>query len=136
RYKLQQQAKLQATISKQQELATKAVIEAEENERKRIAGDLHDGVGQMMSAAKINLSSLGSELHFADEQKKQRFENALKLVDDSCSEVRTVSHNIMPNSLLRNSLAAALRDFITKIDTNVLKINLHSEGLNEKIDEN
>lgn len=136
RYKLQQQAKLQATILKQQELSTKAVIEAEENERKRIAGDLHDGVGQMMSAAKINLSSLGSELHFADEQKKQRFENALKLVDDSCSEVRTVSHNIMPNSLLRNSLAAALRDFITKIDTNVLKINLHAEGLNEKIDEN
>lgn len=136
RYKLKQTARLQAAILKQQELATTAVIEAEENERKRIAGDLHDGVGQMMSAAKINLSSLGNEIQFADEQKKQRFENALKLVDDSCAEVRTVSHNIMPNSLLRNSLAAAVRDFVNKIDRQLIKINLHSEGLNEKIDAN
>lgn len=136
RYRLQQQAAMQEAILKQQELATRAIIEAEENERKRIAGDLHDGVGQMMSAAKINLSSLSSEIQFADEQKKLRFENALKLVDDSCAEVRNVSHNIMPNSLLRNSLAAAVRDFINKIDNSVLKINLHAEGLNEKIDEN
>lgn len=136
RYRLKQQAAMQEAILKQQELATRAIIEAEENERKRIAGDLHDGVGQMMSAAKINLSSLSSEIQFADEQKKLRFENALKLVDDSCAEVRNVSHNIMPNSLLRNSLAAAVRDFINKIDISVLKINLHAEGLNEKIDAN
>lgn len=136
RYRLKQQAAMQEAILKQQELATRAIIEAEENERKRIAGDLHDGVGQMMSAAKINLSSLSSEIQFADEQKKLRFENALKLVDDSCAEVRNVSHNIMPNSLLRNSLAAAVRDFINKIDNSVLKINLHAEGLNEKIDAN
>lgn len=136
RYRLKQQAAMQDAILKQQELATRAIIEAEENERKRIAGDLHDGVGQMMSAAKINLSSLSGQIQFTDEQKKIRFENALKLVDDSCTEVRNVSHNIMPNSLLRNSLAAAVRDFINKIDNTVLKINLHAEGLNEKIDEN
>ena len=70
RYRLKQQAAMQEAILKQQELATRAIIEAEENERKRIAGDLHDGVGQMMSAAKINLSSLSSEIQFADEQKK------------------------------------------------------------------
>ncbi len=136
RYRLKQQAALQIAILKQQELATKAIIEAEENERKRIAGDLHDGVGQMMSAAKINLSAVMNDIAFPDDSKRMRFENALKLVDDSCTEVRNVSHNIMPNSLLRNSLAAAVRDFINKIDKNVLKINLHAEGLNEKIDEN
>jgi two-component system NarL family sensor kinase len=136
RYKLKKQAELQAAVLKQQEMATKAIIEAEENERKRIAGDLHDGVGQMMSAAKINLSAVMNDIAFADDSKRMRFENALKLVDDSCTEVRNVSHNIMPNSLLRNSLAAAVRDFINKIDNSVLKINLHAEGLNEKIDEN
>ncbi len=136
RYRLKKQAELQAAVLKQQEMATKAIIEAEENERKRIAGDLHDGVGQMMSAAKINLSAVMNDIAFADDSKRMRFENALKLVDDSCAEVRNVSHNIMPNSLLRNSLAAAVRDFINKIDNSVLKINLHAEGLNEKIDEN
>ncbi|MCB0697013.1 MAG: sensor histidine kinase, partial [Chitinophagaceae bacterium] len=136
RYQLKQSAALQAAVMKQQELATKAIIEAEENERQRIAGDLHDGVGQMMSAAKINLSTVSDGITFASEEQRTRFENALKLVDDSCSEVRTVSHNIMPNSLLRNSLAAAVRTFINKIDQHVLKINLHTEGLNEKLDEN
>ena len=54
RYKISKEAQLQTEIMKQQELATKAVMEAEENERQRIAKDLHDGVGQMMSAAKMN----------------------------------------------------------------------------------
>lgn len=136
RYRLKQQTKLQQEILKQQEIATKAVLEAEEGERQRIAGDLHDGVGQMMSAAKINLSSISDSIPFSDEKQKERFENALKLVDDSCTEVRTVSHNIMPNSLLRRSLGDAVRSFISKISEDVIKINLYSEGLNEKIDEN
>ena len=89
----------------------------------------------MMSAAKINLAAICNDISFASDTQKQRFENALKLVDDSCSEVRSVSHNIMPNSLLRNSLAAAVRDFINKIDQQVIRINLLTEGLNEKIDE-
>ena len=58
RYKLLEKARLQSTIINQQELATRAVIKAEEDERQRIARDLHDGVGQMMSAAKMNLSCL------------------------------------------------------------------------------
>lgn len=136
RYKLRQAATLQNTVLKQQELATKAVIEAEENERQRIAGDLHDGVGQMMSAAKINLSAITKELSFNNNEQKDRFENALKLVDESCSEVRSVSHNIMPNALLKNSLAAAVRDFLNKIDKHVIQIDLYTEGLNDKIDEN
>ena len=136
RYRLKQHAALQDAVMKQQELATKAVIEAEENERQRIAGDLHDGVGQMMSAARINLSAVTQELDFRDEHQKDRFYNALKLVDDSCTEVRSVSHNIMPNALLKNSLAAAVRSFLNKIDEKVLKIDLYTEGLNEKIDEN
>lgn len=136
RSKLKQQATLQAAVMKQQEIATRAVLEAEENERQRIAGDLHDGVGQMMSAAKINLVTIADDIDFTTDAQKQRFENALKLVDDSCSEVRAVSHNIMPNALLRNSLAGAIRNFINRIDQHVIKINLHTEGLNEKLDEN
>jgi two-component system NarL family sensor kinase len=89
----------------------------------------------MMSAAKINLSSIMDEIPFANEQQKTAFDKAIGLVDESCKEVRAVSHNIMPNSLLKKSLASAIREFIDKIDTKVLKINLYTEGLNEKIDE-
>jgi two-component system NarL family sensor kinase len=136
RSKLKQEGQLQSAILRQQELATKAILEAEENERKRIAGDLHDGVGQMMSAAKINLSTLTNEIPFTSQDQRDAFDKALTLVDESCREVRAVSHNIMPNALLRSGLALAVRDFINKIDHRVIAVNLYTEGLNDRIDGN
>lgn len=133
RYKLKQQSRLQAAVMHQQELASKAVIEAEEQERKRIAGDLHDGVGQLMSAARMNLSLVNSELDFNNQEQKEAFDKALALVDESCKEVRAVSHNIMPNALLKAGLATAIRDFINKIDARVLKVNLYTEGINDRL---
>lgn len=134
RNKLRQKAALQATVLKQQELATKAIIQAEENERKRIAGDLHDGVGQMMSAAKMNLSTLKGDISFTSPEVEQAFDNAVSLVDDSCKEVRNTSHNIMPNALLKSGLTTAIREFIHKIDQRTIHVNLFSEGLNERMD--
>lgn len=136
RYKLKQQSHLQAEIMKQQDLATKAVIEAEERERKRIAGELHDGVGQMMSAAKMNLSAIKSNLAFVSGEQENNFNKVVSLIDESCQEVRTVSHNMMPNALLKAGLAAAVREFIDKIDEHIIKINLYTEGLNQRIDAN
>lgn len=136
RYKLNKEKQLQEEVFKQQELATKAVIAAEENERKRIASDLHDGVGQMMSAAKMNLSSMEAEIPFANEEQRNVYKKVLSLVDDSCKEVRTVSHNMMPNALLKSGLATAVREFLYQIDSRVIKIDLYTEGLSEKIDTN
>lgn len=136
RYKLKQQAHLQAEIMKQQDIATKAIIEAEERERKRIAGELHDGVGQLMSAAKMNLSAIKSNLAFVSAEQENSFDKVTVLIDESCQEVRTVSHNMMPNALLKAGLAAAVREFIDKIDQHVIKINLYTEGLNQRIDGN
>ena len=131
--RIQQELHLQAAIMKQQDLATQAIITAEENERKRIAADLHDGVGQMMSAAKMNLSAFENDFSFGDENQKIAFEKALSLVDEGCREIRSVSHQMMPNALLKNGLASAVKEFIDKIDNRVVKINLHAEGLNERL---
>ncbi|GAB2823487.1 tetratricopeptide repeat-containing sensor histidine kinase [Ferruginibacter profundus] len=134
--KLKQAKKLQAEIMHQQDLATRAIIQAEENERKRIASDLHDGIGQTMSAAKMNLSSIESRLDFNNAEDKVAFEKIVNLVDESCKEVRNVSHNMMPNALLKSGLSSAVKEFIDKIDSRVLKVNLYSEGLNERLDSN
>ncbi|WP_460557656.1 tetratricopeptide repeat-containing sensor histidine kinase [Ferruginibacter profundus] len=136
RYQLKQEKKLQAEVMKQQDMATKAVIVAEENERKRIAADLHDGVGQMMSAAKMNLSAFENEIPFKDEIQKNNFEKIISLVDEGCKEIRSVSHQMMPNALLKSGLASAVKEFIDKIDSRILKINLYTEGLNERLDGN
>lgn len=136
RQRLNQKNRLQSEIMKQQDIATKAVIEAEENERNRIGSDLHDGVGQLMSAAKMNLSAISDRIVFKSEQDQQAFEKSILLVEEGCKEVRTVSHSIMPNSLLRSGLSNAIKEFIEKLDNRTLKINLHSVGLNERLDSN
>ncbi len=133
RYKLRQETRLQEEIIHQQNIATKAVLEAEEKERQRIAQDLHDGVGQMMSAVKLNLSAFQSELDIREEQLQHKLDNIFTLVDDSCREVRTVSHNMMPNALLKSGLSSAIREFLNKIDSSVLEVNLYTEGLDKHI---
>jgi signal transduction histidine kinase len=136
RVRLKQKARFQKEIMKQQELATKAVLAAEEKERQRIARDLHDGVGQMMSVAKMNLSAFESDMQFTNKDQQLSFEKIIDLVDESCREVRAVSHNMMPNALLKNNLAIAIRDFVDKIEKRSLKVRVYTEGLDSRMDSN
>lgn len=131
----EQKAKLNEEISKQKEIRTKAILDAEEKERRRIAQDLHDGVGQLLSAAKLNLSQLESELKIETEEQKSIIQNALSLIDDSVKEVRTVSHNMVPNTLLKLGLASAVKEFITKLGSAPsLKVDLEIVGLDNRLD--
>ncbi len=136
RYQWRQEARSRADILKQQEMAAVAVIEAEEAERQRIATDLHDGVGQIMSAAKMNLSAFEHRAAFKTEEEKLSFEKIISLVDAGCKEVRTVSHNMMPNAMMKNNLAAAIREFVDKLDARALKVHFYSEGFEEGTNSN
>ncbi|MBL7935804.1 MAG: sensor histidine kinase, partial [Bacteroidia bacterium] len=132
---IEQQAKLDAEIAHQKEIRTKSILEAEEKERRRIAQDLHDGVGQLLSAAKLNLSNLESKITVQTEEQKAAMQNALSLVDDSVKEVRAVSHNMMPNTLIKLGLASAVREFITKLgNAPTLKVDLEIVGLDTRLD--
>ena len=112
------------------QLRAGAVLEAEEAERRRIGADLHDGVGQLLTAAKLNLYALGEGLGPADAGRQDLLRNALDGVDESFREVRSISHNLMPNALLKRGLARAVRDFLDKLPANGrLKINLDVVGL-------
>ncbi|MCW3072596.1 MAG: tetratricopeptide repeat protein [Bacteroidetes bacterium] len=135
RHKLKQKNLLQAERSEQQLLRTKAIVEAEENERTRIARELHDGIGQQLSAVKLNLSSLQSTLDNSNTQQSVLMKNAIEIIDDSVKEVRSVSHSMMPNALLKSGLATAVREFLNKIsNTGKLKIELEISGLNERLE--
>ncbi|MEO6405035.1 MAG: sensor histidine kinase [Ferruginibacter sp.] len=136
RRELKQEKRLQLEVIRQQDIATKGIINAEENERKRIAADLHDGIGQMMSAAKMNLSVFESELTYENESQKNAFEKVIDLIDESCKELRAVSHQMMPNALLKAGLSTAVKEFISRIDSRIIKISLHTEGLQERLDTN
>ncbi|WP_162499781.1 tetratricopeptide repeat-containing sensor histidine kinase [Mucilaginibacter terrigena] len=135
-YRLKQRHVLQAAILNQQDIATKGIIQAEEKERKRIAADLHDGVGQLFSAVRMNLSSLMERVVLTNTDEQALAEKTLAMVDESCKEVRTIAHQMMPNILLKIGLASAIKDFVNKIDSHHLKVNLEAYGLDERLDNN
>lgn len=134
RYKLRKQRELDAEIIKQRELRTKAIIEAEEKERIRIARELHDGVGQQISAVKLNMNAFADRIKDGEKNKEQ-YAAMIDMVDDAVKEVRSVSHNMMPNALIRFGLARAVREFIDKIAaTGALKVDLQIIGLTDRLE--
>ncbi|MFZ4797564.1 MAG: tetratricopeptide repeat-containing sensor histidine kinase [Bacteroidia bacterium] len=135
RYKLKQKSVLDAEILRQQEENSKAIIDAEERERTRIARDLHDGIGQQLSAAKLNLAALKSFINPQETKEITLFENATGLIDEAVNEVRSVSHNMMTNSLIKHGLISAVRDFINKLNQSAgLKINIETYGIDERLE--
>jgi signal transduction histidine kinase len=135
RMRLIEEKKSQEAVVKEQQKATIAVLQAEEKERKRVAAELHDGVGQMMSVARMHLSQF-EELAIANGiEYKEKYDHLTDLIDDSCEEVRNISHQMMPNALLKQGLAKAVRNFITQVKNPKLSINLYTEGLDEDLPE-
>lgn len=112
----QKQQLLQANILLEQE-RLKAVIESEEQERKRIAGELHDGLGQVLSTAKMILSGLDIAIESRNSDDREAYRSTLGLIDDAVAEVRLISHNLMPGALIKLGLVAAINDLVRKINT-------------------
>ena len=108
-----------------------AVLAAEEAERRRIGADLHDGVGQLLSVVKLHLSGLSEELESRlDPGEQQRFATAIEVVDESVREVRGISHDLLPNALLKRGLALAVREFLDRLRRpGQLNIQLETFGL-------
>ncbi len=130
RYKFKQEKKLQEELVNEEAKRSKAVLESEENERQRLARELHDGVGQLLSATKLNLSTLESEKCTPEE--KLRLQNSMHILDDSIREIRNISHNMMPDTLLKYGLTKAIDDFVLKIhQSQKIKIHFECNGFDE-----
>lgn len=91
-------------------LSAQASIKGEENERTRIARDLHDGLGGMLSGVKLTLNhAIGRQV--LEEQQANQFYNVLEMIDNSVAELRRIAHNMMPEILIRCGLRSALEQF-------------------------
>jgi signal transduction histidine kinase len=100
-------------------IATQSVLVGETTERSRLAKDLHDGLGGILSALKINLYDMkkGMSMEASD---VVRFNKALDLLETSTMELRRVSHNLMPESLALFGLKAALTDYCNSFENKVI----------------
>lgn len=108
RIQLKQQAELEATRASLRESQLQAVIGSQEEERKRFAADLHDGLGQMISAVRLGLSK--------DNLEKTSVNHALSLLNDMNGEIRDIAFNLMPQVLMKSGLDEALKEFASRIN--------------------
>lgn len=111
----QQKQKLQAQeidrLQQEKQLAAaEAIMQGEEQERSRLAKDLHDGLGGMLSGIKFSLQHTKGNVLLNDEG-QAAFEKSIVMLDQSINEMRRVAHNMMPESLLKFGLSKALADF-------------------------
>lgn len=114
RRKLVLEQKKNQVRSKQKELEhIKTVMEGEEKERRRVALELHDGIGSMLSMAKLNLSMVRDQ--YAAPPDHNHFEPVLLLIDKSSQAVRSTAHNLMPEILLQGGLDEGLHLYCAKL---------------------
>ncbi|WP_123885803.1 sensor histidine kinase [Chryseobacterium indoltheticum] len=119
-------------IAQQEELKiTKAILEGEEKERERVGKDLHDGLGGMLAGVKINFSAWASQN--LEPENKQNFNEILHQLDHSVTELRNISRNLMPESLLKLGLETALKDLCEFYSRKDLHIGFQPIDINSKL---
>ncbi len=126
RMKLKQQTELESTRASLSESQLEAVITSQERERKRFAADLHDGLGQMISALRLSLSKENPEKNIVD--------HALGLLNDMNVEIRNIAFNLMPQVLMKAGLEEALHEFATRVNRfGVIQIEINAFDVSDEI---
>ena len=126
----------QKVLQLQQErqiVATQNMLEGEKIERTRLARDLHDGLGGMLSGVKFQLNSMKGNVVLTDEN-AQAFTKSLTQLDDAIAEMRRVAHNMMPESLLKFGLDEAVGDLCASVsESSTTQVFYEQFGLDQRL---
>jgi signal transduction histidine kinase len=126
-----QQQRISELETEKQLTATEAVLKGEEQERTRLAKDLHDGLGGMLSGIKYSFNAMKGNLIMTPEN-AQAFERSMDMLDSSIKEMRRVAHNMMPEALVKFGLDVALKDFCNDINqSGALQLSYQSIGMED-----
>ena len=94
-------------------MAAQSVMVGQEKERERIARELHDGIGVLLSTASIHFSSVESK---TDKETAEMLKKANKMLREAHKEVRKISHNMMPGVLSKFGLREAIEDLFENVE--------------------
>jgi signal transduction histidine kinase/ligand-binding sensor domain-containing protein len=115
----------------------KAILDKQnaiEQERTRLARELHDGLGSMLSGIKHSFASIKNNITLNDNQ-AQNFDTSIEKLNTSIREIRNISHSMMDtDSLLQNGLPNALQDYCRNLNQpNSLKINFEAIAIDNMV---
>lgn len=124
-------------LMRQQEIRSlDAMMEGQERERKRIAEDLHDRLGSMLSAIKLQFSTLEGRIEQLQSEQQHQYQHVFSLLDDAVGEVRRISHDMIRGSLAQFGLKGALEDLRSAINApGKLEVELSLFGLEERLEQ-
>ena len=110
-------------LEKEKEIKVlEAMIQGEEKERSRLAKELHDGVGGILSASKMHLSI------FKNRTEDQELQQGLSLIDTASSEIRNIAHNLAPEFLVKYGIDKALDAFCERVSNRKLQVLYYRYG--------
>lgn len=115
-------------------LAMSSMIEGQEAERKRIAQDLHDGLGGLLSTVKAQLNTIQHQV--SKLESFGMYQKASDMIDDASSELRRITYNMMPSALTKLGLYAAVEDLADDLrHTHHINVDLQILGSKKRLSE-
>lgn len=118
-------------IDRQQQIKlVQVMLNAKEDEQNRLARDLHDGLGCMLAIAKLNLTDY---IHEQGNNNTLELQNIVTQLDTSIGELRRISHNMMPEMLLKLGLKALLKDLCESAASAALKVDFQYLGIKNNL---
>ena len=106
--------KIQLMEEERQQMLLRASIKFQEEERQRIAADLHDDAGPLLATARLYLNE--NMIHQEPAVQLQSIFSAKQIIDDTIQLIRNISHSLMPPTLKNFGLEAAVKDMFDKIN--------------------
>jgi signal transduction histidine kinase len=126
------------TRDKEMEMvALNSMLEGQELERRRIAKEIHDGIGPSLSTVRLLLENISSENNRLDSSKfVDQMTEILEMIDSLTGDIRDISHQLMPKILLDFGIIPALENLVNRINrAERIKINLYHSILSERFPE-
>jgi two-component system, NarL family, sensor kinase len=122
-----QEQKIRELENEKQILASQGVLKGQEDERSRLAKDLHDGLGGLLSGVKHSIINMKENIVISSGH-VEVFEKSLNMIDTAMKELRRVAQNMMPEALAKFGLEEALKDYCASSSTTSFKVIFQSFG--------